>query len=885
MPTAQPSADASSEPGPLLERIGQLSALDASLASVLNSGRGRMVFVGGEAGVGKTTLIRRFCASCATSVGILSGACDALFTPRPLGPLLDIAPLVGGEFQELAERGGRPYEIAAVLLRTLAARSPTLLVFEDVHWADEATLDILRFLGRRVETVPALILVTYRDELDRTHPLRFLLGELAPSKTVSRLPLAPLSPSAVAELAEPYGLDAAELFRKTAGNPFFVTEALAAGDVDIPPTVRDAVLARVARLPSAAMALLEAVAIVPLQADLWLLERLAGDVLEHLDACLGSGILAPAGDAVMFRHELARLTIEDVISPVRRAQLHRHALRALEAPPHGEPDLARLVHHAEAGGDAEALMRFAPMAAARAAMIGAHREAAAHYARALRVVTALDAADRGDLFARHAYECFLTDQFPTMLASGRQAVACFHAAGDHVREGDALRQLSRYLRCVAGAGEADEVGRRAVALLEQLPQGRELARAYANAANVCMNAEDAEGAIAFGQRAYELAQEYDDSESLLHVLNTLGTMELLSGRPDGIAKLQRSLELAQVANLDEHVGRVFVNIGWAANRSRFYAGFDRYLAAGLEYCSERSLVLWHNYVLAYGARYALDQGRWSDAIDMAHEVLRDPRTALPRISALVVLALIRARRGDPECWPPLDEALALAEPTGELQHLAPVAAARAEVAWLEGRPSLVATATESALDLAVQRQASWVIGELACWRWRAGIVTSFDGAAEPYALEMGGDWEAAAELWAERGCPYEAALARAHAADEMPMREALSALQRLGASATATVVARQLRKQGAHDLPRGPRPRTRANVAQLSPRELEVLQLIAQGLRNAEIASRLYLSPKTVDHHISAILAKLQVGSRAEATAYALTHGLVAGGVPHPTRG
>jgi DNA-binding CsgD family transcriptional regulator len=839
-----------------------------------------MVFVGGEAGVGKSALARRFCDGCARSARILTGACDPLFTPRPLGPLLDIAPLVGGEFQALAERGGRPYETAAALLRVLSTGQPTILLVEDVHWADEATLDVLRLLARRIESVPALILATYRDNLERTHPLRILLGELSPGETIVRLRLAPLSPRAVATLAAPRGVDAAELFRKTAGNPFFVTEALAAGEVAIPPTVRDAVLARVTRLPRAAVELLEAVAIVPLQTELWLLERLAGDVLEQLGACLAAGMLAPIEGAVSFRHELARLAIEDALTPIRRTALHRRALRALQSPPTGEPDLARLVHHAEAAPDSEAILRFAPAAAARAASLGAHREAAAHYARALQASTALQPRARGELSTLHANECFLADQFPGAMASGRAAVEWFRAAGDRVREGDALRELSYHLRCTGNAGEAERVGMQAVALLEQLPPGRELALAYGNIAMLRLNVEDAEGAQAYCQRALALAQALGDVECKLHVLNTLGTMELLAGAPEGLARLQRSLELALAAGLEAHVGRVYVNHGWAANRSRSYADFERFFRTGLEYCGERGLVLWLHYVLAYGARCALDQGRWSDASNLAQQVLRDPRTLLPRVPALVALALIRARRGDPDCWPLLDEAFAISEPAGELQHSAPVAAARAEVAWLEGRPEAVMSATDAALAIAVQCRVPWVIGELACWRWRAGPPTPHEGAAEPYAYEMAGQWEAAAQYWERRGCPYEAALARAGADDEGALREALSALQRLGAHATARVVARRLRELGAHDLPRGPRASTLSNDAHLTAREREVLDFMVQGIRNADIAARLYLSSKTVEHHISAILAKLEVRSRAEAIAHALAHGLVPAEAP-----
>jgi DNA-binding CsgD family transcriptional regulator len=671
-------------------------------------------------------------------------------------------------------------------------------------------------------------------------------------------------------------MDAADLFRKTAGKPFYVTEVLAAGDATIPTTVRDAVLSRAARLPPAAMAVLEAVAIVPAAAELWLLEGLVGATLDGLDACLSSGMLATEEGAVTFRHELARLAIDASLTPVRKMSLHRQALSVLVASRRAAPDLARLVHHADGAGDAEAVARWAPAAAERAAALGSHREATAQYAAALRYAAAWSPAERAELLERQAHESYLADLFDISISAGREAVTCFSEAGDRLREGAALRQLSHHLRCTGQADDAEAIGHRSVAVLEQLAPGRELALAYSNGASISMNADDAVAAADAGRRALALATELDDTEALIHTLNTLGTVDLLAGNAEGRAGIERSLELALEASLDEHVGRAFVNLGWAANRSRSYAGVDTRLQAGIDYCSERGLVLWRYYLLAYKSRVALDQGRWSEAIELTQQVLRDPRTMLARVPALVVLALIRARRGDPDCWTPADEALALAEPTGELQHLAPVAAARAELAWLTGQPASVDSMTQTVLELAIQRRASWAIGELDCWRWRVGLPSmAGDEAAEPYAAEMAGDSVGAAEIWAERGCPYEAALARSGANDETVLRQVLSDLHDLGAHATAGVVARRLRESGARQVPRGPRPASRANPANLTTRELEVLKLLAEGLRNAEVASHLYLSTRTVEHHISALLAKLNVGNRADAITAAARLGLL----------
>src|SRR4051794_19328226 len=861
----------------LLERAAELGALEGRLAAVRAERRGRLVLIAGEAGIGKTALVRALCAG---AERVMWGACDALHTPRPLGPLLDMADSAGGALAAAVAGGSAPGALLAALADDLRRPPPAVVVLEDLHWADEATLDVLRLLARRIESVPALVVGTYRDDgLQRGHPLRLALGEM-PREATDRMRLRPLSPEAVTALAGTAAVDAAELHRRTGGNAFYVTEVVAAdGGREIPDTVREAVPAPGARPPPDARAALGAVPIVPPHAQLGLLEALAGGGLDGLDACLRSGMLRADGDAVAFRHEIARVAVEDALAPHERARLHRSALDALAAAGAGRGDLARLAHHADSAGDPDAVLRHAPAAGERAARLGSHREAAAHFGRALRHADRLPAARRAELLERRSYECYLVDAIDEALDAREHALREHRAAGDVRREGDAHRWLSRLHWFSGDNAAAEREARIAIELLERLPAGRELAMAWSNMAQLRMLAADREAAAIWGGQAIALAERLGDVEVVAHALNNVGAAERARGLPEGTAKLERSLALAFEAGLEEHVARAYTNLAATAIDLREYADADRRLEAGLAYSTEHDLDSWADYMAGYRARSDLDQGRWDAAAAHAGEVLANPSATAPtRVTPLVVLGSLRARRGDPDPWTPLDEALAIAREAGELQRIAPVAAARAEARWLAGDDRAVAAETDAALRLARAHGDARAAGELAVWRRRAGA--GGDGAAilaaaDPFGLELASDAEAAAARWAALGCPYEAALALAHAADADAQRGALDALQRLGARPAARRVARALRERGLRDVRRGPHRATRANPAGLTPREVEVLGLVAQGRRNADIAGSLFVSEKTVGHHVSAILRKLDVRTRGEAGAAAARLGIV----------
>lgn len=857
----------------ILERSVELAAFAGALEQLAETGAGRLFLVGGDAGGGKTALIRAF-ADAAPGARFLWGACDPLFTARPLAPFADIARAAGGDLNRLVRGQARPYEVVAATLDLLDALSPTVVVIEDLHWADEATLDAVRLLVRRVESAPGLVIATFRDdELGRDHPLRVLLGEIPRHETIVRIKLSPLSAVAVEALAGRRAIDAGELYRKTGGNPFFVTEVLASDDGEIPSTVRDAVLARASRLSRAARSLLDAVAVVPPVAELWLLEAMVDGGIGALGECFDAGMLSRQDGMVAFRHELARQAIEESISPDRSLDLHRRALCALEA---SSVDPARLAHHAARAHDDAAVLRYGREAGRRASAVSAHREAAAQFERAVKFADKLPAMEHAELLRDYANELLHVSRVDRAIDVQEQSIERFREAGDVVGEADGLRRLSRLYLCGVRGAEARAPIQRAIELLESQPPSRHLAAAYAGLVQLHMNHSEADLAVRAGDRAIELAERFDDAETLLHALNSIGSLELMMGNPAGKEKLLRSLDMADELGIDEDVGRAYLNLAAGLLSGRFYEGIFDVVSRGAEYCMQHSLELWRMWLLTSQAQALLDRGDWSEAADVAEAVLHGERGQLPRICALPVLALVRARRGDPDVWPLLDEATAMSTRQGELQTEVPLAAARAEAAWLEGRIEAIRDETEAALAKAAALGAWWYMGELLCWRRRAGIEDDVPPRlAERYTAELKGDYAVAAAAWTSVGCEYEAAMALAGSEDESLLRRALVILQRLGARAAAAVVARRLRALGATGISRGPRATTQGNPAQLTTREVEVLELVHARMTNAEIARRLFVSTKTVDHHVSAILRKLAVDSRAMAAREAARLGLV----------
>ncbi len=860
----------------LLERDQFIYELTGTLREV-EAGNGCTVLVNGEAGIGKTSLVQQFTNLHGKTTRVLWGACESLFTPRPLGPLYDIARQTNGRLLSLLNAEANRATIFSALLDELQQYNPlTIVVIEDAHWADEATLDMIKFLGRRIHQIVSLLIITYRDdEIGVQHPLRFVLGDLL-GASVKRLRLPTLSETAVRTLAQRARRSTEGLYAATGGNPFFVTEVLAGNSPGVPVTVRDTVLARAARLSTAAREVLEVAAVVPTRVERWLLEAILALDAASLDECIESRILQLDNDHLAFRHELARMAIEGSLLPARRQQLHAQVLEALRSRKSDQIALSRLVHHATQAADRDAVLRFAPAAAKQAASLGAHREAASHYASALRYADQLAPETRAGLLESFSYECYLTDRIEDAAQARLSALEIWREVPQPEKEGHNLRWLSRLSSFMARKAEADSYAKQSVAILQQLPPGSELAMAYSNCAQLYMLTDEVELAEEWGQRAIALAEQLGNNEIVAHALNNVGTASMAIGDSNGKAQLERSLQISLAHGFEEHAARAYTNLACNAVKLRTYADAGRYLNDGMLYCVEHDLDAWTLYMSGWSARRWLEQGYWEEAANDAHSVLDRPRVSnIARIPALTVLACVRMRRGDHSAIELLNEARELAKRSSELQRIAPVAAARAEAAWLNGESEQCVAEAQWGFDLTTPDKHPWERGELGFWMWRAGALAEPPpGIAAPFAFHMTGDWQAAADAWEKIGCPYERAMALADG-DEPAQRNALEIFVQLGAASAAEILRQKLRAQGVRGIPRGPRPTTKDNPAGLTARQMEVLTLMAEGLQNSEIASRMFTSPKTIDHHVSAVLAKLDVRSRAEAVLAAFQLGIL----------
>lgn len=852
----------------LLEREGELQFIVAAGAEALR-GDGRVIAVTGDAGAGKSSLVR-VTSSQLSGMRTLRGNCDPLSTPRPLGPIRDILVELGSS--SAIEDAARmpPGEVAEKLFALLASE-PTVAIVEDAQWIDEASVDVLRFLARRIGALPLLLLVTYRHgELGASHPLRLLLGDLARGERASTVTLRPLSEAAVAQLIAGTRLDAASVLRATGGNPFFVTEIARRPEEQLPASVRDAVLASAAGLSATDLETLQLLASAPDGVDDRLLVVLPID-LPALRRMEGTGLLARSGRGIAFRHELARLAVEDSIPPGARAGLHARLLEALEAS--GSREWAVLTHHARAARDHDRTTRFALAAAEEAVKTGAHLEAAAFFSQALEHLDG-SPAERARLLERLSFEQYMVNQLDAAIASITEAMRLWEATGDRAGLAAAHEKRSTFAYYSAQRADAEHHAQIAAEIAEQAGDEVGLGAAMASRGFLAYRRNALDQAAPDLTTAHEIADRNGPRILALQCEILESASSVLCGNTGDRDQLVAHIDAAAAASYDELASMGFTNLAGIDAEQRRFRQAEELLGRSIPFAIDRDITLCQATQTAVRARVQLLRGRWQAAREDANAVLEAQWAPIARFWPHLSLGVLAVRRG--EAAESIHQAWRLAAQLDEPLLTLAVLSALAERVWLTGEDdSRVREAAKTLASLRATPGLEWSLGELAVWLKRIGIeIPDQLPVAEPYALMLRGEAREAAAWWRGTGAPFDEAMALLWSDDEEDQWAAVATFDAMDAKATADRARQELRRRGVTSLPPRPRATTRANPAGLTNRQLEVARLIARGLTNAELAQRLYISEKTADHHVSAVLGKLGLVSRREVVRRAAEFGL-----------
>lgn len=832
-------------------------------------GDGRVVFVTGEPGIGKTSLVTRFVRDLDKGERVLLGTCDDLSIPRPLGPIRDLVGPVSPALEEALSSGAAPHDIQSLLVAELALPPrPTVLVLEDLHWADDATFDSITVLGRRIGSLPSLLVLTFRGgEAPPGHRLHATVGAIRPDDSVV-LELAPLSERAVASLA---GEDADEVYAATGGNPFYVSELLASRPAaELPPSVANAVLGRAHRLDDAARRLVELVSVVPSRVSASLLDAVMPGWAAAAEEPERRQLLEVDAAYVHFRHELARNAIRSSIPIARRRGLHAEILEAL-LDAHADP--ADIVHHAEAAGAKDVVADYARVAARRAAALESNHEAYAHYRRASDFVDRLPAPEQAAVLEELATAAYfvarLEDAFPAIV----HAIRIHGYLGDAAAVGRCTRVLSR-LHWFAGHGDLARMkALEAIAILEPLGESVELARAYSGLSQLAMLAEDLEQALTWGERALELATRLGDESTRAHALVNLGCARVQLDQGDTTALLEAHA-VADAVGDREDATRALGNLGYVLMSWAKPEPAHQYAQQALAYAQEHEVHAYVSYVTTLLAWLRLRGGEWDQAERITQGEIERGITVV-QLLAKTVLAELAVRRGDPDASERLADVAVPADRAAEPQRLAPILELATERALTSGAPMPTERLEQFVDTIRVRGRLTGRYGiRVAAWAAVAELDVELDQPGSgPYAAMARRDWLEAADAFGEVGWVYDRALMLSLLDDEESLVEAIEIARSLGAEPLTRRVAGRMRELGIR-VPVGPREATRANPAGLTARQLEVLALLVEGLTNAEIADRLIVSPRTAEHHVAAVLTKLGATTRREARRRAAELGL-----------
>ena len=862
----------------LIERDGFLRSLETMFEGVIE-GEGHCILLSGEAGIGKTSLIKTFYKGKKDNCKIYQGTCDALFTPRPLAPIYDIIWQIQNEPQENELHNvDRSFLFNQLFNGLEHQKKPVIIIIEDIHWADEATLDFIKFFARRIGRIHCLFILSYRDnEILDNHPLRNVLGQL-PSDSLTRLQLQPLSRRAVEKMAEERGYKGEDVFSISGGNPFYVTEILASYSPGVPDNIKDAILSVYHKQEKGTKNAWEICSVIPEGLEINRFAKIKSSWDEGMDHCFALQIIIVKNNRIVFKHELYRRTIEGSLSPFKRITLNKKMLDLFLDSFEAEGEIERIVHYAKNANENKLVVKYAPIAARQAASVGAHIEASKLFLTAIEFSDGNDADQMVEFYESYAYEGYLTNQIEDAIIYQGMALKIWQKKNEIERAGNSLRILSRLWWFNGKREEAEKYGQEAIEILKSQPTSKAKAMAYSNMSQLKMLSDDNAECIEWGNKAIEMAKEIKDDEILCHALNNVGSVlwKSDSSKEKGKKLLFESLDIALRNSFHEHVARAYSNIVSNYLYFKEYELAGQVLEDGINYCEERNLDSSKNYKLYLKAKILFETGDWQQADMILENLVSNPsQVGSVKIAALAALAIIKIRKGEKDALVYLDEAKLLAIKTKEHYRIIPVMIAELEYEWLTGKQRITEEELKLSIKLVHNVNNNILNNEFAFWLQKTrkkDIVLS--KLYEPYKLLKEGKIKLSAAFWEAIGCPFEKAFAL-FAGNEEDMKNALLIFQQIGADAVYEKIKMEMRAVGIKKIPRGLRESTKMNPAQLTNRELDVLHLLQKGIQNKEIAATLFISPKTADHHISNILFKLDVKSRAKAVTEAVRLGIL----------
>ena len=878
----------------LHERASELATLDACFERA-KRGDGNSVFVGGAAGTGKTSLVHAFLASIDVESQplVLAGGCDDLIVPRAFGPFRDMASTTGLLADELVTDPNLEDLLAGLLSLLTRPNRPAVVVVEDAHWADDASIDVMRFLSRRLISLHAMLIVTAREP--ETSGANAVSGLFAGSSSSAptRLNLGPLSLDAVKAMCAGSALnaklDAPHLHQISGGNPLLIRRLLAADPEDATRLARRNLMTGVERLSTDGRAVLQTLAVLPDGADPTLARILFADRPASLHEAETSGLLASSTDHIRFQSELAKTAVAEAMSFGERMAATDSVLAALTET--GTDPMA-LVHIARAAGDGQRATALAvdaldhrlsandyhemwtlariglectselssqriaslhTVAASAGRTIGRHAEALGHAERAVQLRskdTSTDGREPDD---------------QRMLASAWMALADLQGdGGDHLRARTSIRTAKNLLESDTESREwTQAVIRQAAAQLRGGDRGRSVELASAGIAQAEANGWHGEA---------------------INGLCVRGVAYGSSQTAEGAADLDRAVELGAIHGPPEQYLSALLEQAAGHLQNAETAEAELLTGEVERECQEHGLDRLRFRAGVLLAQVFLVRGRTAEAERLATKLAAaevDPGAS--KALAEAVIARIRVRRADEGAGDLVDQVWNAAVKTGEIEMLAFTGISRLEHRWIEGDEDGLRQYARYLAGLGERHDHHRLRAEALRALQRIGDAPAlgdepgriFDGCPGPFVSSLAGDHLRAAELWEQAGEPFARALELVEAKEAAVAFEGLRLLDRTGASRIADLARHRLRGRGLQGVPRGPRQSANGSVPVLTGRQLEVLRLIARGRTNAQIADELFVARRTVDNHVSAILSRLDVDGRTQAVETAISRQLI----------